>query len=255
MDRKEYSISALKGLRAGIQRHLRNPPFHRTVNLSKESVFHQANQILNAREKLKGEDHGPRTHHVIDAKDMQKMYDSKVLSDDTPQGLQNKVFFEMALHFDTKSRGKFRDLTIDSFEFHQDPEKGKYVTLREKANEKLLAHEEAKKQRLYATGRPNCPVASLEKYIRLLNPKSPCFFQAYHGSPYEKKGDRCSNWYNGQPIGKNTLGAMMKKISVDAKLSRSYTNLSIHLTSMEFRKARLKEEFCSFDQFMLQNAT
>ena len=233
-----------------------NPPFNRTVNILKEAPFHQANEILNARQRLYDKEQGSRVHHLISTSDMQKMYDSKVLSDDTPQGLQNKVFFEIALHFDTKSRGKFRDLTIESFEFHQDPKKGKYVTLaNDKTNEKEEAHERAKKQRLYATGRPNCPMASLEKYLRLLNPKSPSFFQAYYGNAYEIKDNRYSNWYNGKPIGKNTIGAMMKRISVDAKLSRSYTNLSIHLTSMEFRKARLREEFCSFDQFMLQNAT
>ena len=186
---------------------------------------------------MSDKEYGPvlsRANPPIDPSDIQKMYDTKVLSDDSPQGLQNKVFFEIALHFISRSREKLRKLTIDSFEFHQDPNRGKYVTLASNSdNEKPLANEGTKGQRLYATGRPNCPVASLEKYLSRVNPKSPCFFQAC--IPNAKVGDRF--WYNGKPIGSNTIGGMMKRISHDAKLSRVYNNLSIHATAMRGRGA------------------
>ena len=240
-DQEEYSRNTLLSLRLGIQRYLWNPPFNRTVNITRDDAFHQANNILDVRGRARDEQiKKGRVQTAIEVSDLEKMYDSKVLSDDSPQGLQNKVFFEIALHFDGKSLGRFRDLTVDSFEFHQDPENGsKYVT---------LASDRVKQQRLHATDGPKCPVASLEKYLKRLDPNCPVFFQACIGNAdvFGPAKDK-QFWYNGKPIGKNNLSLLMKNISIDADLSCSYRNKSIQATAVKFRKGQaLETDFKSF---------
>ena len=252
MDQKEYSKATLVALRNGLQTHLLKPPFNRTLNLTFDSAFAQANVILNARAKLHFEHvKDCVTYPAIEACDYQKMYTSKVLSNDTPHGLQNKVFFEMAFHFDRKTREDLKELTLDSFEFHDDAEKGcKYVTLattkRKEKNLKLLAVEAApnpNKKRLYATGQPNCPVASLEKYLSVLDPTCHCFFQGCKRStvkvfgPFDTFEDRY--WYNGKPLGINAIGQFMKHISINAKLSRVYSNHCIRATAVKMRNAHV----------------
>ena len=69
---------------------------------------------------------------------------------------------------------------------------------------------------------PLCPVESYKRYLNLLNPAITAFFQKPNKS---KKG------FTKEPIGKNTLGNMMKEISEKAGLSQVYTNHQIRKTT------------------------
>ena len=52
--------------------------------------------------------------------DIQKMYSTGVLSNDSPKSLQHKVFFELCLHFGRQGREGLHKLRQDSFEFVTD---------------------------------------------------------------------------------------------------------------------------------------
>ena len=49
--------------------------------------------------------------------DIEKMYHSGVLSNNDPRSLQNKVFFELCLHFGRRGREGLHKLRQDSFQF------------------------------------------------------------------------------------------------------------------------------------------
>ena len=68
-----------------------------------------------------------------------------------------------------------------------------------------------------------CPVSSFKMYLDLLNPDSTAFFQY----PNKKK-----TGFTKEVIRKNPLGDMMKEISKEAKLSRTYTNHQIRRTTV-----------------------
>ena len=80
---------------------------------------------------------------------------------------------------------------------------------------------------LYATGSENCPVASYIMYVNKLNPKLESLFQRPKSAPTND-----GPWYDAQVIGTKTLAKMMKRISIDAKLSMIYTNHCIRATSI-----------------------
>ena len=76
-------------------------------------------------------------------------------------------------------------------------------------------------------GSDKCPVKSLNKYLGLLHPDCPTFFQ------YPcKNWNKCPIWYNNMPVGKNTLSKMMKTISKKAGSETEYTNHCIRATSI-----------------------
>ena len=75
---------------------------------------------------------------------------------------------------------------------------------------------------------PMCPVKSLVKYKKHLNPKITTFFQR----PKTKIAPDDKIWYDACAVGHNTLGSMMSKISDAAQLSQRYTNHSLRATAV-----------------------
>jgi hypothetical protein len=81
---------------------------------------------------------------------------------------------------------------------------------------------------MYATpGDPNCPVTSLRKNIQKLNKRCTAFYQ-YPKANWAESAE----WYDNKPLGKNTLGNMMSKISSTAELPIVYTNHCIRSTAI-----------------------
>ena len=76
------------------------------------------------------------------------------------------------------------------------------------------------------TGTERCPVLSFKSYVNKLNPKCNMFFQ--RPKPRIKSTDAV--WYENAVVGKNSISKMMKRISVDAKLSIIYPNHCIRAT-------------------------
>ena len=94
---KEYSKSALTGLRAGINRFFRQPPHNRLFNIMKDREFKKSNTVLiGILKDLKrcGKDIS-ENKEPISPSDLQKLRSSGLLSTETPQTLQNKVLFEL----------------------------------------------------------------------------------------------------------------------------------------------------------------
>ena len=65
---------------------------------------------------------------------------------------------------------------------------------------------------MYETGLDRCPVSSFEKYVAKLHPDCNSFWQ----KPNENMKSEESHWFCNVPLGKNTLGEKMKKLSVAA---------------------------------------
>ena len=232
----EYSKQGLISLRSGIQRHIQGPPYNRNINIISDREFKQANMVLTGRIKQNRADGHDDTKHksAIQPGDVRKMYNTGTLSNYNPRALQNKVFFEVMLHFGRRAKEGLHDLKIDSFEFRTDDDGHVYATIpyneKTKTNHGLESDREEKEQRMYETGEPDsCPVASLRLYLSKLDPKNPCFFQ--HVSTRKSVMSE-QYWYNGKRVGVNSIGALMRNISKDAKLSQIYTNHCIRATSV-----------------------
>ena len=75
-----------------------------------------------------------------------------------------------------------------------------------------------------------CPVRAFELYLSKLNPSLDLLWQRSKALDNFNGSD--SVWYCNALLGKNTLGSLMKTISVEYKLSKVYTNHYIRSTAV-----------------------
>ena len=155
-----------------------------------------------------------------------------MLSNSPPQTLQNKVFFEMMLHFGRCGREGLRSLTKDNIMFRLDDNSCEYATIRhnelDKTRQVVQPKEMEKKQVMYAqTDDPECPVQSLKLYLSKLHPQCPFLFQ----KPKSGRVNELDVWYQNRVLGIHKIDNMMKDISKSAGLSQLFTNHCIRATS------------------------
>ena len=74
------------------------------------------------------------------------------------------------------------------------------------------------------------PVKAFELYLSKLNPSLDSLWQ--RPKAFDNFNESDSVWYCNAPLGKNTLGSLMKTISVEYKLSKVYTNHCIRSTAV-----------------------
>ena len=75
-----------------------------------------------------------------------------------------------------------------------------------------------------------CPVRAFELYLSKLNPSLDSLWQ--RPKAFDSFNESDSVWYCNAPLSKNTLGSLMKTISVEYKLSKVYTNHCIRSTAV-----------------------
>ena len=206
---KHYSRSGYLNIRAGINRHIREPLYLRTIAISRDKDFTAANDVfLGSLKELKRQGMDTTKHkQAINAEDMEKLYDTGVLSDDNPVALQRKVFVELMLQFGRRGREGLRTMRKDTFAIKRDGSGRRYITV--VFNELTKNHQndpkhDSEEDQLMFEQDSRCPVASFEKYMAKLNPARDDFWQ--RPSPSFKK---TGVWYENKPIGVNTLHTMM----------------------------------------------
>ncbi|CAB1332144.1 unnamed protein product [Coregonus sp. 'balchen'] len=235
-----YSKSSLISIRSSLNRYLNEPPYCRTLDLTKDPELRSANLTLAAViRKLEEQGAGPVVQkQAITRADLRNLYTSIVFNIDTPFGLLNKVWFETCMYFCTRGRENQRELEEDSFGLAIDENGRKFIYFKALGpyhksrsacwNKKRPDTDEDTLPRMYETGTEFCPYASFVKYVSKRNPLCKAFFQ--------RPRDHCCasdmTWYENKAIGKNLLGTRMQMLSRAAKLSKTYTNHCIGAVSI-----------------------
>ncbi|XP_051500638.1 uncharacterized protein kctd1 isoform X1 [Myxocyprinus asiaticus] len=235
-----YSKSSLISIRSSLNRYLNEPPFCRTLDLTKDPELRSANLALAAViRKLEEQGAGPVVQkQAITRSDLRKLYTSNVFSASTPFGLLNKVWFETCMYFCTRGRENQRELEEDSFGLAMDEDGRKFVYFKALGpyhksrssswNKKRSDTDDDNLPRMYETGTDFCPYASFVKYLSKRNALCKAFFQR----PRDHCSESDTTWYENKAIGKNLLGTRMQMLSRAAKLSKTYTNHCIGAVSI-----------------------
>ncbi|XP_034558032.1 uncharacterized protein LOC117826223 [Notolabrus celidotus] len=235
-----YSKSSLISIRSSLNRYLNEPPYCRTLDLTKDPELRSANLTLAAViRRLEEQGAGPVVQkQAITRSDLRKLYESSVFNTDMPFGLLNKVWFETCMYFCTRGRENQRELEEDSFGLAVDEDGRKFVYFKALGpyhksrstawTKKRPDADEDTLPRMYETGTEQCPYASFVRYVSKRNPLCRAFFQ--------RARDHCCasdvTWYENKAIGKNLLGTRMQMLSRAAKLSKTYTNHCIGAVSI-----------------------
>ncbi|XP_054644594.1 uncharacterized protein LOC129188312 [Dunckerocampus dactyliophorus] len=224
-----YSKSSLISIRSSLNRYLNDPPYCRTLDLTKDPELRSANLTLAAViRRLEEQGAGPVVQkQAITRSDLRRLYESSMFDVDTPFGLLNKVWFETCMYFCTRGRENQRELQEDSFGLAVDEHGRKFVYFKALGPYHKTRHPRRKPEadsvtlpRMYETCTDLCPYASFVRYLSKRNPLCRAFFQ--------RPRDHCCTsevtWFENKAIGKNLLGTRMQMLSRAAKLSKTYTN-------------------------------
>jgi hypothetical protein len=230
-DGKLYSKSSLMNIRGGINRHLQSEPYNQIVDISTEMEFMQANKVMNGmiRTILSENKDTAQPHPKITDSDMEKLHQHYFVPHlhSSPYVLQDKVWFDLAYYFARRGKEGLRNLTKDSFQVKKNADGKKYVTMTHNEETKKNKGDESNSMRgefnvmVEEPGADTCPVYSFELYLQKLHPDCDAFFQTPRA---DKMNIKEPIWYKKSAVGVNTLGKMMKVISVKAQLSQEYTN-------------------------------
>ncbi len=112
-----YGISSYAGLRAGLNRHLNEPPLSRKWNLMLDTEFTAANNVFKGvLKQIRRAGRDKTTHHPpISNQDLAILKTSTALHPSNPKSLQQKVWFDIQLHFGRRGCEGNRQLKPDSF--------------------------------------------------------------------------------------------------------------------------------------------
>ena len=229
-----YSPASLLCIRAAIHRYLSNSPWNKQFSIIEDRAFLSSNNMLKAKvaESLKS---GKSVNHfeMIQEGDQQKMETYFDRSD--PVKLQEEVWYNIVYHFGLRGRESLKELKDTDFKFEFDSENYEYYDLKRELPQKNVKagfresdFDNRKCARMYATNKKNCPVSCLKLYLAKIHGKETETFW-----PKAKKNVKIANsqWYEKkQVVGRTVLGEMMKRISINSKLSRIYTNHCVRPT-------------------------
>lgn len=235
-DGKLYSRSTFSGIRSAINRHIRAPPFNRTISIL-NNEFHRSNAVFKATlKKLSVDGLDVTKHHeAISDGDLRKLRGTEVFHSNDPRALQKRVWFELTLAFARRGCENIQKLKKDAYLFKRDDTGREFVEM--KYNEKVKNHQgeektknQESKPRMYeAKSSENCPVKALKLYLSHLNPDNEYLFQQPR-KPENIKND--SFWYTTRPVGEKTIASFMSSLSQEANLSKRYTNHCVRATTV-----------------------
>ena len=200
----------------------------RDIDIIKDTNFAKPGRVFKTvLRKLKEEGKANVKHHIpVSEADMNTIQDS--LDQDSPCGLQRKVFIDIMTHFANRGEENLHDMKADDFILSEQNGR-RYFRMIDKAT-KNHPDDDLNSQggRMFEIpGSNRCPVATLLKYKSKLNPKLPYLWQ----KP-KKAAQDDGPWYDNVRVGIHTLGTMMKTISNEAGCSTKYTNHCLRAMSI-----------------------
>lgn len=147
-----------------------------------------------------------------------------------PVMLQKKVFIDILIHFGRRGREGLRNLTVSDFVLTTDAEGSRYLYL--KKDEATKNHRNdpntATASMHEVPGQDEkCPVNSFLRYRRML----PIGCVTLWPKPLTKPS-KDGQVFSKSSLGHNKLGSLMKELSVEAQLSKVYTNHSLRASSV-----------------------
>lgn len=195
---------------------------YHSFRLTSDPEFKESNKTFSANIKeLKRQGQGGVDHYPpIEKEDLVKLYDYFDLDNNIK--LQEKVFFDIVLYFGRRGRENIQNLKISDFAATTDTTGSIYI---------FLAHDELTKNHQEDSNTSDgrmfsilddemCPVKSYMKYKRALNPKCNRLFQR------PSRNSNSLQWYDAIPLGHNSIGNMMPKMSESAGLSEIHQSLT-----------------------------
>ncbi|TNM87696.1 hypothetical protein fugu_005917 [Takifugu bimaculatus] len=236
-----YSKSSLISIRSSLNRYLNEPPYCRTLDLTKDPELRSANLALAAViRRLEEQGAGPVVQkQAITRSDLRKLYESSVFDTNTPYGLLNKVWFEICMYFCTRGRENQRELQeglSSAWPWTRTDESScilrllvRITSLAPPSGPRSARTRRRRRCRVCMKRAPSCVLTPASSATCPNGTRRVGRFSS------ARETTCCASdltWYENKAIGKNLLGTRMQMLSRSAKLSKTYTNHCIGAVSI-----------------------
>ena len=184
--------------------------------------------------KKEGKGKKPHAAEALDGHEICKLWATGALGEDSPESLQNTVWYLLTLHMGMRGRDEHYKLKYGDFQEKTTTDGSSYIEFSER-DTKTRTGESCDsrpfKPKMWST--PNnprrCPVHIFKKYLsmrpaEMCKPDAP-FYLAVNYQPAQDQP-----WYKRQRMGKNKLGQIMKMLATQGELQGKKTNHSIWKT-------------------------
>ncbi|PAA67526.1 hypothetical protein BOX15_Mlig005367g7 [Macrostomum lignano] len=220
-----YSPNTIVGIRAALFRYFMKL---RGLNIIAHEAFHSANlmvkNVCNAYLKS-----GGRVQHyeAIESDDLVKL--ASYFDRSTPTRLQEEVYFNVLFYFGNRGREWLRGLTVRSFREKALSNGAMAIELQGSTSKNVKGSSDMRlcddnKQALMVA-KPesrHCPVQAFQLYLSKITAVPGWNQEDFFLRP-KPRVNADGIWYTKVPVGINTLGPLLKKISSNANLSKLYT--------------------------------
>lgn len=236
-DGQQWKPSSLKIFRFAINQHLNNDPYSRSISITKDPQFKDANNVIKERHKelvQLGEDatgtrESRESARPMAGEDIRQLFQRNIIGVSNPKALHRYVFMILGINFGITTRLALHLLKPSMLEFKVDENSGLSYVLYDPKKDKISLNKSLSKPKRKMYGVPGnalCPITALKMYIQKRNPECTEAFFHTPNRHYKETGV----WYTPQATGKNTLGRLMKDIALEGNLSFPYTNNSLRYT-------------------------
>ena len=239
-DGSDYETTSIDSIKAGIERHLKDNFYPYSLMADRE--FSRLRDVIKSKKViLKKEGLGRKANAAmpLDKADEEKIKETGELSPDYPRSLQLAMFINFGKGFGLRGRDEHRNLRFGDVTVNTTSDGKKYLEMRERNSKTMDGSKNndyrKTRPRIFSTdGSATDPVNIFQKF----SSKRPAEAMAEDSPMYltpkpAARLDLTSPWYYKTPMGKNTLGELIKKACLKAGVEGKKTNHSIRKRSIK----------------------
>ena len=233
-DGENYPPKTVYLLLTGLLRHMRSrnvtcPNFLDTSD-HRFSTFHNALDNVLRDLRMKGIGQSRQTE-AFSKQDEEVLWESGVLSDDSPKSLLRAVFFLNGKNFCLRGGDEQRNLKISQLKRLSNPDR--YIYTENSSKNRCGGLKQIRLQNktvpiiAVPESQSRCHVYLLDKYFQKLPPKA-----IEKDNFYVQPATSGKQWFTARPIGRNMLSKMVKEICQEGGINGRKTNHSLRATGV-----------------------
>ena len=231
-----YSPKTIYLLLAGLLRHMRslNPSCPNFLHPSNQTFKPLHDSLVNVLHEIQTSDAvtEARSAEPFSAEEEERLWDLGVLSTHTPKGLLRAVYYLNAKNFRIFGANAHRTLKLSQIKRQLSPQRyvytpsatdlgteqsGVMLMMKKKNKDTIVVNSSVEKGN-------RCHVRVLDVYLQKIPPEAferdVFYLQPIKHFDYPPEGVR---WFTTQPVGKNSLGAMVREMCADAGIEGART--------------------------------
>ena len=235
-DGSYYEPSTYSAIHGGIRRYLQE---HGSKYDISDKDFQLSLDVLSCKKrqaKASGKGNKPNKAQYLSEEQEGKLWEAGELGHDTPQSLQNTIWFVLTKLLGFRGSQESRDMRWGDFNIKEDDDGDRFVEFTERATKTRTGQTGSSRvytPTLYSQPEKgsNCPVWLFEKYA-VLRPPGMCdsdspFFLAINHQGWVK-----GQWYKKEAMGRNTIGKFLSGMCQRAGIVGRYSNHSLRRSSI-----------------------